>query len=231
MPKAYVLLSGGIDSTTCLAQAVKDWDGLVCGVSFDYGQRHTKEIDHARTVAAALSCAFIEKDISGIIGKGGITDNALVMPQVSYDDLPEGVSPTYVPFRNGTLLSCITSLAATDPEAVAIYFGAHADDAANWAYPDCTPEFIGGMANAIYIGTYHKLRLYTPLIFMNKGQIIVRGRMLGAPFELTWSCYEGGDHHCGVCPTCRSRREGFEKAALMDPTVYEQTPPAGITVS
>lgn len=224
MPKAYVLLSGGIDSTTCLAQAVKDWDGMVCGVSFNYGQRHIKEIDHARTVAAALSCAFIEKDISGIIGKGGITDNTLVMPQVSYDDLPEGVSPTYVPFRNATLLSCITSLAATDPEAVAVYFGAHADDAANWAYPDCTPEFIGGMANAIYIGTYHKIRLYTPLIFMNKGQIIVRGRMLGAPYELTWSCYEGGDHHCGVCPTCRSRREGFERAALMDPTVYEQTP-------
>ena len=176
MPKAYVLLSGGIDSTTCLAQAVKDWDGLVCGVSFNYGQRHTKEIEHARHVTIALGCAFLQKDISGLIGKGGLTDNTLVMPQVSYDDLPEGVSPTYVPYRNGTLLSAITSLAATDPEAVAIYFGAHADDAANWAYPDCTPEFIGAMANAIYIGTYHKIRLYTPLIFMNKGQVIARIR-------------------------------------------------------
>ena len=224
MPKAYVLLSGGIDSTTCLAQAAEDWDGLVCGVSFNYGQRHTKEIEHAVRVAAALDCAFIEKDISGIIGKGGITDNALVMPQVSYDDLPGGVSPTYVPFRNGTLLSCITSLAATDPEAEAVYFGAHADDAANWAYPDCTPEFIGGMANAIYIGTYHKIRLYTPLMFMNKAQVIRRGEELFAPFELTWSCYEGGVHHCGMCPTCRSRREGFRDAGVTDPTAYEQEP-------
>ncbi len=224
MPKAYVLLSGGIDSTTCLAQAVEDWDGRVVGVSFNYGQRHTKEIEHAEIVAAALQCAFIEKDISGIIGKGGITNNALVMPQVSYDELPEGVSPTYVPFRNATLLSVITSMAACDTEAEAVYFGAHADDAANWAYPDCTPEFIGGMANAIYIGTYHKIRLYTPLIFMNKAQIIVRGSTLGAPFQLTWSCYEGHEFHCGMCPTCRSRREGFRLSSVTDPTVYEQAP-------
>ncbi len=220
MPKAYVLLSGGIDSTTCLAQAVKDWDGLVCGVSFNYGQRHTKEIDHAEAVAGSMQCAFIQKDISAIIGKGGVTDSALIIPQVSYDDLKPGVSPTYVPFRNGTLLSAITSLAATDPEAVAIYFGAHADDAANWAYPDCTPEFIGAMANAIYIGTYHKLRLYTPLIFLNKAQVIRWGWDLNAPFHLTWSCYEGNDLHCGLCPTCRSRKEGFELADITDPTEY-----------
>ena len=223
MPKAYVLLSGGIDSTTCLVQAIKDFDGLVCGVSFNYGQRHTKEIYHAQQVAKALDCAFIEKNISRLIGKGGLTNDSLVMPQVSYDDLPEGVSPTYVPFRNGTLLSGITSLASTDPEAVAIYFGAHADDAANWAYPDCTPEFVGAMANAIYVGTYHKIRLYTPLIFMNKAQVIVRGYDLGAPFKLTWSCYEGGELHCGTCPTCRSRREGFELAGIPDPTKYAGT--------
>lgn len=220
MPKAYVLLSGGIDSSTCLAQAVLDWDGLVCGVSFHYGQRHFKEIEHAQKVADALDCAFITKDISGIVGKGGLTDNSLVIPPKSYDELDPGVSPTYVPFRNGTLLSCITSLASTDPECEAVYFGAHADDAANWAYPDCTPEFIGGMANAIYIGTYHKIRLYTPLIFLNKAQIVARGRTLGTPYELTWSCYEGGELHCGVCPTCRSRREGFDLAGVEDPTEY-----------
>ncbi len=223
MPKAYVLLSGGIDSSTCLAQACSDFQGLVCGVSFHYGQRHFKEIEHAQQVAKALDCAFITKDISGVIGKGGITDNSLVMPNASYDELPAGVSPTYVPFRNGTLLSCITSLASTDSEAEAVYFGAHADDAANWAYPDCTPEFIGGMANAIYIGTYRKLRLYTPLIFLNKAQVIERGTILGVPWELTRSCYEGGAHHCGTCPTCRSRRDGFRDAGRMDPTYYVGT--------
>ncbi len=220
MPKAYVLLSGGVDSSTCLAQACKDFDGLVCGVSFRYGQRHVKEIDHARQVAEHFRCAFLEKDISGIIGKGGITDNTLVMPSLSYAELPAGVSPTYVRFRNGTLLSAITSLASTDPEAMAVYFGAHADDAANWAYPDCTPEFIGGMANAIYIGTYHKIRLYTPLIFMNKPQVVRLGTELGVPWELTWSCYEGGEIHCGVCPTCQSRRVGFQHVHQVDPTEY-----------
>jgi 7-cyano-7-deazaguanine synthase len=201
-------------------QAILDWDGRVCGVSFIYGQRHTKEADHAEQICDHTSCAFLKKDISGIIGQGGLTDNSLIMPQVSYDDLPTGVSPTYVPFRNGTFLSAITSLAATDPEAAAIYFGAHADDAANWAYPDCTPEFIGGMANAIYIGTYHRIRLYTPLIFMNKRQIVRRGYDIGAPLEMTWSCYEGGEIHCGTCPTCRSRREGFIHAGISDPTRY-----------
>jgi len=222
MPKAYVLLSGGIDSSTCLAQACEDFGGLVCGVSFTYGQRHSKEVEHAEQVAKALDCAFITKDISGIIGKGGLTDNALVIPAKSYDELDPGVSPTYVPFRNGTLLACITSLASTDPEAVAVYFGAHADDAANWAYPDCTPEFIGGMANAIYVGTYHKIRLYTPLIFMTKAEIVAKGEELNVPWELTWSCYEGGEEHCGVCPTCRSRRDGFINADVFDPTPYAQ---------
>ncbi len=118
------------------------------------------------------------------------------------------------------MLSLITSYAATDPEAEAIYFGAHADDAANWAYPDCTPEFIGGMANAIYIGTYHKIRLYTPLMFMNKAAIIRLGNDLEVDWKLTWSCYEGKELHCGVCPTCRSRREGFIGAAVEDPTEY-----------
>ncbi len=220
MPKAYVLLSGGIDSSTCLSIAMEDFKGSVIGVSFNYGQPHVKEIKAAQSVCFWVGCNHKVINAIGLMGEGGLTDKNLKMPQVSYDELPEGISPTYVPFRNGTLLSLITSYASTDPEAEAIYFGAHADDAANWAYPDCTPEFIGGMANAIYIGTYHKIRLYTPLMFMNKAAIIRFGNDLEVGWKHTWSCYEGKELHCGVCPTCRSRREGFIEAAVDDPTEY-----------
>ena len=106
--------------------------------------------------------------------------------------------------------------------AVAIFFGAHADDAANFSYPDCTPEFTGAMANAINVGSYYTTRLLVPLQYMNKQEIVEKGTKLGVDFANTWSCYTGGDLHCGVCPTCRSRREAFVAAGIDDPTKYAQ---------
>ncbi len=221
MPKAYVLLSGGVDSSTALAIANEDWDGRVCAVGVDYGQRHGKELEQALKVAEHFSNQFIMRDIQGFIQKGGLTDDKLEIPPVAYEDLPHGVSPTYVPFRNGTLLSLVVGMATIDDEAEAVYIGVHAEDAENWAYPDCTPEFMGGMANAIYIGTYHKIRLYTPLIWMKKHEIVTRGEQLGVPWSDTWSCYEGANYHCGICPTCRARIEAFKLAGVEDPTMYE----------
>ncbi len=226
MPKAYVLLSGGIDSSTCLAVAARDWDGRVCAVSVKYGQRHTKEIGAAQAISEAFETAFVTRDITGFIQQGGLTDAGLEIPPVAYDELPKGVSPTYVPFRNGTLLSLIAGMAAVDDEAEAVYFGAHAEDAENWAYPDCTPEFIGGMSNAIYVGTYHQVRLYTPLMFLRKDEVITLGTKLRVPWELTWSCYEGKPLHCGKCPTCRARAEAFHLARVPDPTEYATHPAA-----
>ncbi len=220
MPKAYVLLSGGVDSSTALAIADKDWNGRVCAVSVKYGQRHLKEIDQAMEIAKHFEHQHITRDITGFIQKGGLTDEKLEIPSVSYDELPHGVSPTYVPFRNGTLLSLVAGMAAVDKEAEAVYIGVHAEDAENWAYPDCTPEFMGGMGNAIYVGTYHKIRLYTPLIWMKKHEIVTLGSQLGVPWELTWSCYEGHQWHCGECPTCRARKEAFILARTEDPTIY-----------
>lgn len=220
MPKAYVLLSGGVDSSTALAMANEDWNGRVCGVSVNYGQRHTKEIEQARKVAAHFSNQFIVRDISGFISSGGLTDENLEIPPVDYDELPHGVSPTYVPFRNGTMLSLIAGMASIDEEAEAVYIGVHAEDAQNWAYPDCTPEFIGGMANAIYVGTYHQIRLVAPLVHMKKSEIVEVGTRLGVPWGDTWSCYEGRELHCGVCPTCRARISAFTDANVTDPTVY-----------
>ena len=218
MPKAYVLLSGGVDSTTALLQAAEDWDGRVAAVSVNYGQRHTNEIDYAKQTCRIHGFQHITKDITGFLSKGGLTDETLDIPPVSYDELPQGVSPTYVPFRNGTMLSLIAGMASVDDEAEAVYIGVHAEDAENWAYPDCTPEFIGGMANAIYVGTYHKIRLYTPLIWMRKWQIVQSGQRLGVDWSLTWSCYDGRELHCGVCPTCRARKVAFQLAHVIDPT-------------
>lgn len=220
MPKAYVLLSGGVDSTTALAIANDQWDGRVCAVGINYGQRHTKELVQAEKIAKHFNNEWRVHDLRGNIQKGGLTDDELHIPAKSYAELPEGVSPTYVPFRNGTMLSIIAGMAAVDPEAEAVYIGVHAEDAENWAYPDCTPEFIGGMANAIYIGTYHKVRLHTPLIWMTKDQIVTRGTELHVPWAYTWSCYEGRELQCGVCPTCQARKEAFKIAHLADPTVY-----------
>jgi 7-cyano-7-deazaguanine synthase len=153
-----------------------------------------------------------------------LTDSSIAIPSISYADLPHGVSPTYVPFRNGQMLSKLAghiqgNIHFTDDAM--IYFGAHAEDAANWAYPDCTPEFVGAMANAIYIGTYQRVRLSTPWLHATKHEIITYGDKHGTPYHLTWSCYVGGERHCGVCPTCRARKDAFVKAGVADPTQYE----------
>jgi len=229
--KALVLHSGGVDSSTCLAMAITAHGREnVMAISIDYGQRHKKEITAAAQICELLDVAHAVYTIEGM-PTSMLTDEKAEIPNASYDEL-EGVSPTYVPFRNGQLLSKITGIAAglfskTPEVQVAIYFGAHSEDALNWAYPDCTPEFIGAMANAIYIGTYHQVRLLTPLMWMMKWQIVQEGNRHGVPWALTWSCYAGADQHCGVCPTCRSRKDAFQKGGVIDPTHYAASPEKG----
>lgn len=240
----FVLLSGGIDSTTCLGIAKsKQRHSAVLGrdyytaVSVDYGQRHKREIESAEKVARYYTAEHRVLKLDGM-PKTMLTDERVAVPDISYDQI-EGVSPTYVPFRNGQMLSLIAAQAQDwvirkSKELVAIgemvdvsaiiYAGVHAEDAANWAYPDCTPEFIGAMANAIYVGTYGAVRLQAPLQYMNKQQIIMEGTSLCVPYHLTWSCYKGGDKHCGTCPTCRSRHAGFVNARIADPTEYASIP-------
>lgn len=279
MRRAFVLLSGGVDSTTCLHRAIVDFTppkeleeikyrGLhvtdlervdwVEAISVDYGQRHRKEAEYAARTCAKFGIRHQVLSVRGILDGAGVmlADASVQIPSISYDQI-RGVSPTYVPFRNGTLLSLITAHAqkwvneqvekrkdALREEArmldgdvvdlrdyseaakeqmkdvAGIYFGAHAEDAANWAYPDCTPEFIGAMANAIYVGSYGCIRLYTPLEWSDKAAIIRQGEELGVDWANTWSCYAGGAEHCGECPTCRARRAGFAAAGVKDPTVY-----------
>lgn len=220
MAKAYILLSGGLDSTTLLAEAVHLYGHhAVTALSIDYGQRHAIELEKASHIADHYQVVHRIWNVASSMGKGGLSDPDAPVPEVDYSEL-QGVSPTYVPFRNGLLLATITSLASEDPECEVVGYGAHAEDAANWAYPDCTPEFIGAMANAIYIGTYHKIRLFTPYMWSTKSDIIRRGTELRVPYVLTWSCYKGGELHCGTCSTCRARHAAFRTAGENDPTIY-----------
>lgn len=243
-PIAYILLSGGIDSSTCVSEAIHSVGSKnVRTVSINYGQRHLKEIESAVAVAQFYGRAHETLKIDAM-PRTLLTDPSLPVPDISYAQI-EGVSPSYVPFRNGLMLSTLAAHIAgrhLDPtkefldtphvEGVPpvsnsdyrrdclIYFGAHAEDAAGWAYPDCTPEFIGAMANALYFGTYHKVRLITPWAYMMKDQIIKRGFELKTPYHLTWSCYKGEALHCGTCATCLARKDAFKKAGVADPTEY-----------
>lgn len=241
---AVVLLSGGIDSTTCLyhAKNAKPAYDEMHAVSINYGQRHSKEIDFARKSCQVLTVGHHTIVAPNIFPKSMLTDQQAAVPDISYADMDPGVSPTYVPFRNGTMLALLTAyteglikagqemlenekdyvhtLGEDVPVEADLYFGAHAEDAANWAYPDCTPEFIGAMANAIYIGSYRRIRLVTPLEWLDKTHVIKLGEEHQVPWRNTWSCYKGLALQCGTCPTCRSRREGFANAGVKDPTIY-----------
>lgn len=259
--KAFVLLSGGLDSTTCLALALTQFPTAEA-VSIDYGQRHLKEIQQAGIICRRYGIKHTILPIKGIMDgvDVALTNKDTTIPDMFYSDI-KGVSPVYVPFRNGLMLSALTAHAqkyvnaqidetmkaegfrnafkANDEsflkevatrfarDLVAIYAGMHSEDAQNWAYPDCTPEFIGSMANAIYIGSYQTIRLHTPLQWLMKSDIVKLGVELGVNFKDTWSCYKGEENHCGRCPTCRSRRDAFLKANIVDPTWYEAYPDAG----
>lgn len=238
LSRSFVLLSGGVDSATCLAKAVdyhNTHGGKVVAVSIDYGQRHIKETQYAAKLCAHYHIESHILDARGFAGDSMLTNKDTVVPNTSYDKI-EGISPTYVPFRNGYMLARLTAFAqqyvnqvqkAMDgcdtewlSDLVTLYFGAHAEDAKNWAYPDCTPEFIGAMSNAIFIGSYRTIRLLTPFAYSEKADIIRTGARLAVPYHLTWSCYKGEELHCGVCPTCRARKKAFLEADQGDPTQY-----------
>ncbi len=227
MRKAIVLLSGGLDSTTCAAIACKEFGPEnVIALSIGYGQKHIKELECAKDVVVKMNISkHVIKTLPPIFEGGKSTlikSNNIANPTTTYEESIKsfGVCPTYVPFRNGNLLSVATALAVIE-EAEMVYFGAHANDARNWAYPDCTPEFNGAMANAIYVGTYMKVRLQTPLQFMTKADVVRKGLSLNAPYELTTSCYNGEKVACGKCGTCIDRIHAFEEAGSPDPVLYE----------
>ncbi|MCL4499891.1 MAG: 7-cyano-7-deazaguanine synthase QueC [Chloroflexi bacterium] len=221
--RAVVLLSGGLDSAVCAVLATEEFGAnVVAAVNIMFGQKHARESAAAEAVAHELGMGefkTLELPRDVFEGSGSsLTDSDVPVPEEPY---PETVGPvsTYVPFRNGALLSIATAY-ALKVGAEAVYFGAHKEDGLNWAYPDCTPEFLGAMKNAIWTGTYHKVRLVSPLEWLDKAGVVRLGAERGVPFQLTYSCYRGGEEACGRCATCRSRLAAFSANGLVDPIRY-----------
>lgn len=228
--KALVLSSGGVDSTTCIGIAVDELGAEnVATVSVYYGQKHSKELHCADNIAKHYGVAHYEIDLSGILKFSNCPLLAHSTEEIEHKSYAEqiaengeGMVKTYVPFRNGLMLSSVAALAVSifpDSE-VDIYLGAHADDAAGRAYADCSPEFSKAMYDAIKIGTYEKVNVRTPLINMNKAEVVKTGLALNVPFELSWSCYEGGEKACGTCGTCIDRQNAFILNGILDPIAY-----------
>ena len=229
MKNALVLTSGGVDSTTALAIAIDKYGkDHVLALSISYGQKHSKEIEAAKAVAQHYGIEQLFLDLGLIFQYSNCS-----LLQQSTEDIPEesyaeqikktgGETPvsTYVPFRNGLFLSAAASIALSR-DCEVIYYGAHADDAAGFAYPDCSRVFNNAMNTAIYEGSGHQLRIEAPFVNKNKSDIVALGLQLNVPYELTWSCYEGGSKPCGKCGTCIDRAAAFAANGVTDPALAD----------
>lgn len=224
--KALVLVSGGVDSTTCLGMAVSQYGKEnVVALSISYGQKHTKEVECAKAVTNYYGVEYLTLDLSTMFQ---FSDCSLLshsdkeIPHESYAEQLEETDgkpvSTYVPFRNGLFLSSAASIALSKDCSV-IYYGAHSDDAAGNAYPDCSKVFNDAMNTAIYEGSGRQLHIEAPFVSLTKAQVVKKGLELKVPYELTWSCYEGGDKPCGVCGTCIDRAKAFAENGVEDPAL------------
>lgn len=224
--KALVLSSGGIDSTTCLAIAVNTYGKEnVVSLSIAYGQKHTKELDSAKAVADYYDVEHLSLDLASIFRYSDcslLSHSEKDIPMESYaeqlsktDGTPVS---TYVPFRNGLFLSCAASIALSK-DCHVLYYGAHSDDAAGNAYPDCSQAFQDAISAAIHIGSGDALIVEAPFVSMTKADVVRTGLELHAPYHLTWSCYSGGSTPCGTCGTCLDRAEAFAANGVKDPAI------------
>lgn len=227
--KALVLSSGGVDSTTCLGLAIEKYGKKnVIALAITYGQKHTKEVEAAQAVAKYYGVQLLTLDLAKIFQydtKCSLlvgSDNEI--PEESYADQLKKTDgkpvSTYVPFRNGLFLSSAASIALSKDCSV-IYYGAHSDDAAGNAYPDCSDAFNQSMRQAIEIGSGNQLTIEAPFVNFTKADVVHEGLRLGVPYELTWSCYAGGKTPCGKCGTCRDRAAAFAANGVADPARKE----------
>ena len=216
MKDSIIVLSGGMDSTTLLYEYQSR---IALAVSFDYGSNHNQR----ELAFAALHCErlgikhlIIPLDFIHQYFHSSLLSGAEAVPEGNYDD--ENMRSTVVPFRNGIMLAVAAGL-AEDNGLQQIMMANHAGDHA--IYPDCRPAFAQAMDEAVHAGTYNGVRLFTPYTNLTKGEIARRGKTLGIDYSETWSCYKGGEHHCGKCGTCTERIEALREAGVEDKTVYE----------
>ena len=215
--KVVVLCSGGMDSVTALHWARREHD-VVAAVSFDYGAKHNhREIPLAKEHAAALGVRHeaVYLEFVNLLFKSALLTSGDEIPDGHYEE--KVMKQTVVPFRNAIMLSIACGFAES-AGAEGLVIAAHGGDHA--IYPDCREEFMRAMGDAMQLGTYVGVQLLRPFIAMSKAQIAAEGARRGVDFARTWSCYKGGEIHCGKCGTCVERREAFLVAGLADPTVY-----------
>jgi 7-cyano-7-deazaguanine synthase len=215
-----VVLSGGLDSTTLLYHLrAEGWE--VRALSVDYGQRHrTRELSAADAICRRLGVECRTVDLTALVeffGNNALTNQGATLPEGGY--AADTIGATTVPNRNMVLLSIgIAWSASLGFDAVA--FGAHGGEHTN--YPDSQPAFAEIMDRAAQVCDFHPMRVLAPFVNWVKADIVRRGTELGVPFDLTWSCYAGGESHCGMCGTCVDRRSAFAKAGVPDPTRYAE---------
>ena len=213
---SVIIYSGGLDSTTLLYE---ERERVALAVTFDYGSNHAaREIACARHHCAFLGIEHVVIDLAFMkqYFSSSLLSGAEAIPDGDYDD--ENMKSTVVPFRNGIMLSIACGLAESrglKRVLIANHGGDHA------IYPDCRPAFVDAMTAAMREGTYVNVTLAAPYTDISKADIVRRGAQMGIDYGETYSCYKGGEHHCGTCGTCTERREAFREAGIADPTVYE----------
>ena len=219
-PKTLVLLSGGLDSSTLAYFVAREMGHEVECLSIYYGQRHRRELAAAEAIAKSLGARFDVVDISSVgmlLEASALTNPDVAVPEGHY--AAENMAITVVPNRNMTFLSIAAAVAASRGYyriAAAVHSGDH------YIYPDCRPEFVNSFRETVQLALgVSEFLVYTPFLLKTKADIVSVGSRLGVPFELTWSCYKGGEKHCGRCGTCVERAEAFYLAGVPDPTEYE----------
>lgn len=216
--KTILTFSGGLDSCVLLSHLLAD-GREVKALSVNYGQRHARELQAATAICKRLNVEHFIADLSGLrpLLKGSSqTDNTVPVPHGHYAE--ESMKLTVVPNRNMMLLA-VAGMWAVSEKAQSIAYAAHAGDHA--VYPDCREEFVTPLAEALQNADWHKVSLERPFLYMTKAEIAKHGAELNAPMELSWSCYDPqGEKHCGKCGTCVERREAFQLAGVLDPTIY-----------
>ncbi len=219
MPGHLVVLSGGLDSTVCMAIAAREGDGPPLALTFDYSQRHRTELDRAAGVAGNYGAEHLVVHLDASEwGGSALTDPSMEVPAGGSTD---GIPSTYVPARNSIFLAVALGVAeARDLDAV--WIGVNAVDFSG--YPDCRPEFIDAFRQVAATGQRRgvegrPVEIRTPLIDATKSEIVRLGIETGAPLHLTWSCYRSGDRPCGDCDACLLRRRGFAEAGVADPAL------------
>ncbi len=220
--RAVVLVSGGMDSATALYDSAGKYD-VVAGLSFDYGAKHNdREIPFAafHCLKLGIRHEVISLDFINRLFRSDLLKSGGAIPEGHYEE--QTMKQTVVPFRNGIMMA-VTAGFAESMGAQGLVIAAHSGDHA--IYPDCREDFMTSMEVTIRLGTYAQVEVIRPFIAMRKAEIVKLGLDLGVDFSRTWSCYKGGDLHCGKCGTCVERREAFLIAGIRDPTVYKEAGP------